>query len=61
MIKKICIISVIACIVIFLLFAFAWWNINPAMWSEEGRIGCAAAMAVLIFICIITICIIEGI
>ena len=31
MVKKICITSVIACIVIFLLFAFASWNINPAM------------------------------
>lgn len=53
MIKKICITSFIACIVVFLLFAFAWWNINPAMWSNEGRIGCASAMAMLIFICIV--------
>lgn len=61
MIKKFCIISVIACIVTFLLFAFAWWNINLAMWPDGGRIGCAAAMALLIFICIMVFCIIEGI
>ena len=59
MMKKICITSVIACIVIFLLFAFAWWDINPAMWSDGARIGCASAMAVLIFICIMGFCIIE--
>lgn len=61
MTKKICITSVIACIVTFLLFAFAWWNINPAMWSDGGRIGCASAMAVLIFISIMTFSIKEGI
>lgn len=60
MIKKICITSVIVCIVVFLLFAFAWWNINPAMWSDVGRIGCAYVMAVLIFTCIIAFCINEG-
>jgi hypothetical protein len=61
MIKKICITSVIVCIVTFLLFAFAWWNINPAMWSDGGRIGCASAMAILIVICIMALCISEGI
>lgn len=59
--KKICITSVLACIVIFLLFAFAWWDINPAMWSDGGRIGCASAMAVSIFICILTFYMIEEI
>lgn len=59
MTKKICITSVIVCIVIFLLFAFAWWDINPAMWSDDGRIGCASAMAISIFICIFTFCMIE--
>lgn len=60
MIKKICITSVIACIVTFLLFAFTWWNINPTMWSDAGRYACATTMGVEILCVIIGICMSEG-
>ena len=60
MIKKFCIISVIACIVTFLLFAFAWWNICPSMWSEEGRITCAVMIGIEILAIVLAITLNEG-
>ena len=51
--KKFCIISIIMCVVIFLLFAFATWNINPAMWTVDIRAVCATTLAFGLFVLVI--------
>jgi hypothetical protein len=56
MIKRFILAAIVSIIVTFLLYAFAWWNINPAMWSESGRIGFSVAIAIEILV-IILICV----
>lgn len=50
MIKRFCITSIIICIVEFLLFAFVCFDINPAMWPSEARMGYAITITVGLFI-----------
>lgn len=35
-------------ILVFLLFAFSQWDINPNNWGEETRVICAFIMAVVL-------------
>ena len=60
MVKNACILAFCLVMITFLLFAFASWNINPAMWLEGCRIGCSVAFGVELFIIISYLCI-EGI
>lgn len=47
--KKIAIIGLLGNMAIFLLFAFASWNINPIYWVTEWRTFCAFLMGVITF------------
>ena len=42
--------TILGNILIFLLFAFAQWDINPNNWGEGTRILCAFIMAVVLLI-----------
>ena len=60
MVKSVCILALCLAIVTFLLFAFASWNINPAMWSDEGRIMCAVMIGIEILAIVLAITLSEG-
>lgn len=47
--KKIVILGLLGNMVIFLLFAFAHWNINPTYWAAEWRVFCAFLMGAITF------------
>lgn len=55
MVKNACILALCLVMITFLLFAFASWNINPAMWLKGCRIGCSVAFGVEFFIVIMYI------
>lgn len=42
--------TILGNILIFLLFAFAQWDVNPNNWGEGTRILCAFIMAVVLLI-----------
>ena len=46
---KIVILGLLGNIAIFLLFAFAHWNINPVYWITEWRAVCAFLMGAITF------------
>lgn len=46
---KIVILGLLGNIAIFLLFAFANWNINPVYWIAESRAFCAFLMGAITF------------
>ena len=46
---KIVILGLLGNIAIFLLFAFAHWNINPVYWVTEWRAFCAFLMGTITF------------
>lgn len=48
--KKIVMLVLLGNMVIFLLFAFAHWNINPIYWVAEMREFCAFLMGVITFV-----------
>lgn len=46
---KVVLLGLLGNIAIFLLFAFANWNINPVYWVTEWRAFCAFIMGVITF------------
>ena len=60
MVKSVCILALCIVVITFLLFAFASWNINPAMWLDGCRTGCSVAIGIELFIIIAYLCT-EGI
>lgn len=50
MIMKNIVLAILGNILIFLLFAFAKWDINPINWGEDDRVLCAFIMAVEILL-----------